>query len=232
MSLPPPRELTELVADLTRDTDVTPDVEEIPGFERRWQLTLRNDRVLMTMVVKSAGRGRYAWVRSALTVDGQPRPVAESYSHFVRIFNDPDETPPERAVPEPLPPCSPEGLPPMVASAYGQLAKSLGAEAVVLGHEHNHWALDIVSPNGQAFLRLSYRRPKRGKPVSDMRLTMIVEGRDRSREVRGDLDVALALLARQSTPNTGPATADSGQEATSGQGYGSVGVRRHSVIRN
>lgn len=232
MNLPPPRELVDLVARLTRDTGVAPEVEEIPGLERRWKLTLLNDRVQMTLIAKSANRGRYTWLKSTLVVDGQPRPIASGYRHFVRIFNDPDETPPERAIPDPLPPCRPEDVPQRVASAYQRLVESLGEERVALGGGHNAWAIDITSPNGQAFMRLGFRRAKRGKPVSDMRILMIVEGRDRSREVQGSLEAALALLARQGTPNTGPTATDSGQEATSGQGYGSVGVRRHSVIRN
>lgn len=232
MTGPIPAELAELVADLERDTSRTPTVEEVPGTGRRWLLTHRNDRVTMTLLCRPAKRGRYTWLNSTLTVDGEPRQVADSYEDFVRIFNDPDETPPERPIPEPLPACDPDNLPPMVASTYRRLAESLAGDRITVGHDRNTWVIDLADPSGNAFLRLEFRRYHRGKPVGDMRILLIVEGRDRSREVHGNLAAAVALMARQATPNTGPAPGNSGQEATAGQGFGSVGVRRHSVIRN
>lgn len=233
MSIPPPAEFAELIADLERDTGVAPAVEEIRGAERRWRLTMRNERVCMTIVAKAAKRGRYIQVKSTLEVDGQPRPVAESYRHFVRIFNDPDETPPEAELPPAPDPCGPDGpLPPIVAGYYRQLTGRIPAENLTLGRDGYNFVIDLRSENGNALLRIGFLRPKPHKPPDEMDLLLIIEGRDRSREVKGDLEAALALLGRQATPNTGPGEAPAGQEATTGQGYGSVGVRRHSVIRN
>lgn len=232
MTSPTPRELAEEAADLERDTGVTPTIEEIPGLPTRWVLTHANERVRMTLTVQAAKHGRYTWLDSTLEVDGKPRPVADTYSHYVRIFNDPDERPPEREIPDPLPSAAGEVMPPLVSQHYHGLVRSLSPDRVTVGHHGNEWAIDLRSEDGSSFLRLSFRKAKRGKPTADMRITLIVEGRDRSREVAGNLEAAMALLARQATPNTGPAGQGDGQESTSGQGYGSVGVRRHSVIRN
>lgn len=233
MSIPPPAELAELIADLERDTGVAPMVEEIRGAERRWLITMRNERVRMTITAKAAKRGRYTQVHSTLEIDGQPRPVADDYRHFVRIFNDPDETPPKGEIPPPPEPCDPDRpLPPTVAVYYRSLTERIPPERITLGRDRDDYVIDLRSENGSSFLRIAFLRPKRNKPPDEMGLMLIIEGRDRSREVKGDLEAALALLGKQATPNTGPGEPTAGQESTAGQGFGSVGVRRHSVIRN
>lgn len=230
-----PRELGKMLATLRAVIDTEPEV--IATATQEWRVTVRNDRVVMTLDYLNAGRGAMRWKRSTLTVDGEPRPLAANLDDFARIFRNPDGVPggswPAVQPDEPLPPCDPNELPVVAKATYDGLAEALAgtplaAAAITVGFRHRLWVIDLDTP--RVHLRFQWRPARRGRGVEQGPMRLHVDGRDASAEVGKDLAKAMQVVA----------AATAGQSATpatigapaKGEGFGSVGVRRASVIRN
>ena len=127
-----------------------------------------------------------------------------------------------------MPPAvDPTTVPPVVRQTYVRLAKSLGAENVHVGHEGKLWVIGIDGERGG--LRLRFATIKRRTYPLKRYIQIVVDGRDHSADVKNDLDQAMALLT---APAAGPDAPSSEGATAEGTGFGSVGVRRHSVMRN
>jgi len=223
----PPDELVDLIDWLRTATGVEPELTELATH--RWRMGVRNERVYMELDVRRAKRNRYVWLRSALFIDGERRPNARDPEHFVRIFHDPDDAlPPQGAVLDPMPPLvDPVTVPPAVRHVYVRLAHQLGAENVRVGHESSLWVVELSGERGGLHLR--FTTIKRRTYPAKRYIQVVADGRDYSADVNNDLEQAMALL---SAPATGPAVPGTEGATADGAGFGSVGVRRHSVIRN
>jgi hypothetical protein len=221
-----PHELADTIDFLRTATGVEPEVTELATH--RWRVSVRNDRVYMELDARRAKRERFVWLRSALIVDGERRPLARDPKHFVRIFHDPDnELPPEGVLDHMLPAVDPVTAPPAVRQIYVNLVRRLGDSNVQIGHEGRRWLIGVDGPKGGIRFRF-VTVGRRTSPVKRW-IQVIKDGRDYSADVNNDLEQALALL---SAPATGPAVAGTEGTTSDGSGFGSVGVRRHSVMRN
>lgn len=223
--LPPglPRELLHQVRNLVR-AGITPHVDEIGP--RRWRLWARNDRVYADADYRAASRGRIVHLRGALLVDGQRRPLTHTAEELTRLMREPGERPAPPVELEPLlPDADVAAAPGHVQHMHARLARALGGDAVRLGNRGPQWIVAVSTPRAE--LRMSFLRGK-GRHL-DMYLRVIIDGEDVSQQVNGDLTRALAMMT---VSPTGPAVEAAEGSPAAGTGFGSVGVRRHSVMRN
>ncbi len=225
--IPLPDELVREIAHLRQCVGVEPELIELAP--RRWRITMRNERVYMDVDYRSASRGRISWLRSALIVDGKRRPRARDCEHFARIFHDPDnELPPAgSALEPPPPPVDPDTAPVIVQMPYRKLAQAIGADNVQIGRAGRRWVVSVSRPN--ADFRMNFVQQGRKTYPAKRLIQIVIDGRDYSRQVHNQLDEAVALLA---APTQGPDTPTTAGSTEQGAGFGSVGVRRHSVMRN
>lgn len=222
----PPEDLIRTINWLQVNTGVEPEVVELATH--RWRIIVQNERVYMEMDIRRAKRERYVWLRSALIVDGVRRQNARDSKHFVRIFHDPDNAlPPEGELDALLPAVDPTTAPPIVRGPYMTLARRLGAENVHIGNDGRRWVIGIDGPKGG--LRLRFVKAGRRTYPTKRWVQVVKDGRDYSDDVNNDLEQAMALL---SAPATGPVAPGTEGATADGSGFGSVGVRRHSVMRN
>jgi hypothetical protein len=222
-----PKELIWEIDLIRRITGVEPELTELAP--RRWRIAVRNERVYMDIDYRSASRGRIVWLRSGLFVDGKRRPRAKDPEHFGRIFHDPDsELPPEGAAIEPPPPSvAPETAPIVVQVPYRKLAAVAGAENVQIGRKGRRWVISISRP-GRDF-RMNFVQQGRKTYPAQRLIQLVVDGRDYSKQIRNQLEDAMALLV---APTVGPDAPGTTGSTEQGAGFGSVDVRRHSVMRN
>jgi hypothetical protein len=224
----PPAELMEQVRELREGCGV--DVEVTRLDTNRWRLSIRNLRVYMETDFRTAKRGRTVWLRSALYVDGERRPLARGPEHFMRIFNDPDTEAGPAAEPDPiLPQVPPDTAPAIVRHFYARLARALGAENVGVGTAGRNWQISITGKRGGLRFRFVNFGRRRVGPAGGRWIQVVIDGVDRSDEAQNDLENALAMFA---APTIGPAQPGTEGAPATGAGYDSVGVRRHSVMRN
>lgn len=223
-------------ADMLRvSCDVEPVITRIAVD--RWRITITNTRVTMTLDLRQTRPGRCVWVTSTLTVDGVRRELTHGPEHFARVFKDPDNEldrriniPPASTVLETQPVAD---APKTVRSAYQMAVDQLGdgLDIQVGTSGPGYWAVTV---NGTAgILRMNYYITESGRCVSpeDHPFDLIVNGEDRTAEMGGRMDRAMALLAgtpreNSSTPSS-PVAAGAGAARTN-----SVEVRRAAVIRN
>lgn len=88
-----PREVRRQAGELAEATGHDPHIEQLN--DTRWRLTMRNERVFMTMDFRRVGPGRYRWAGSTLEVDGQPRPLAAGLREFTKLWRAPGGVPAE-----------------------------------------------------------------------------------------------------------------------------------------
>jgi hypothetical protein len=225
-----PERVQRFADNVVETVGIEPAIEFVAGY---WLITLTAPRVVATARFKhSRGRGgRWSWHDGTLTVDGEPRPVTNSMEELARLVADPDG---RAAAPAPLPASEPPGkAPAAVQRDFWAIARKLGTDAVTVGCDGKRWvvALEMTKPSGAtASLRINYaNHAHRWIPDPYRPFTLILDGRDRTSEIN-NLAEAMALMAGQSEPGEpGTGGVAGAAEAT---GFGSVDVRRHSVIRN
>jgi hypothetical protein len=209
---------------------LAPTVELVAGY---WLIMLTTPRVVATARFKrSSGRGgRWFWHDGTLLVDGEPRPTTRSMEELASLIADPDG---RAAAPAPLPASEPPGsAPAAVQRDFWAIARKLGTDAVTVGRDGKRWvvALELTKPNGAtASLRINYaNHAHRWHPDPRHPFTLILDGRDHTSQIN-NLAEAMALMAGQSEPGEPDTGGVAGTAAATG--FGSVDVRRHSVIRN
>lgn len=99
---------------------------------------------------------------------------------------------------------------------------------VLIGYAHGRWVIGIGADTSRTTLRISTRKHA-GEWMMDMNrdIQLIVNGRDRSREVRGSITKALAAFAAESAPGGEPAVPSPAQ----GKRSNATEVRKGTVIR-
>lgn len=221
-----PRIVAGMAAKLHRDTGHKPEVVMLPG--KLWRLTLENDQVRLTINYRSRKPGGSTrWAGSTLTVDGESRPLAENYDHFVEIFRNPGM----KGELAPIPPGGDITEAPAVVRAFYERNQRAGIYELRAGCDGDRWVIGLDHPRGG--FRFTFRRGLDGKwrvdPAAPMQV--IVDGADRTAETAGDLEKAFALLGghlgEDGAPAGGPVAA-----AQASSRANSVEVRRATVIRN
>lgn len=190
-----PHAVASFAAQATEATGVEPTVTRQP--RRRWLVELRSDRVYATHWFRDdwlTGKTVYT-TEAVLEVDGQRRDTVclEALAELLRY---PDGKPGK------LPPLTevvdPERAPRRVRQTYETLRDQLAEHPqirVSVGVNPAQGfdiALDLSEDCG---LRISFRKTDRGWTLCDQELVVVVEGIDRSREVRaGGLAAAMKAL--------------------------------------
>lgn len=206
-------------ADAVRAVGLEPAVEQVT--DRLWRVSVVTDRVLATADYKRSSKRRWYWSGGGLWVDGVPRALVEDMAQLARLVADPDGT---RVEVSPVPaPRKPGEAPAVVQQAYWLLVRKFGS-SVSLGCDGAQWVTGLDLPRGS--FRIRYRRAQRGW---DFALELVIDGVDRSDEVRSSISAAMALLL---APGEGPETPSVMGEPSGGARSNSVEERRHSVIRN
>jgi hypothetical protein len=203
---------------------------------RRWRVTVSNDRVSMWVEYEALSRGRLQWAGSQLFIDGNQVPKADSYGHFLQIFADPDADMPAR-VPV-FVDVDPGAAPPAVRSTYQKLVAAAGKQPgelrVAVRRAGRQWLVCVE--NERMSLRCRFETPLMNplRPLASPQtrrarrpLELVVDGQDRTEEINGRIDKALAMMLDHPAPPARPAI---GHRAPAAVNTG-VAVRRQSVIR-
>jgi hypothetical protein len=241
-----PPQIQREVALLEKHTGHRPDVER---FDNVWRITMRNDRVLMTMDWRR-GRSRN-WPKqrthSTLVIDGVPCTLARDIHHFAVLWKDPGlagQDPDEIA---PIPGKKPRAdlvmpqigevpkgtdVPFLIEALYRAHTCALPAGSVTLGYLDETWRLLIVATTGSGkHAELLFECP----PGPDRKhrsvlLLAAIDGKDYTSEIDGDFETALQRLLDAGGPELErPRTVGHSRQAAV-QATG-VQVRKTTVIR-
>ena len=221
-----PRIVADMARKLHRDTGREPDVVMLPG--RLWRLTLENERVHLTVDYRSRRPGGSTrWAGSTLTVDGESRPLAQNYEHFVEIFRNPGM----KGELAPIPPGGDITEAPAVVRGFYEKNQRAGIYDLRAGFDGDRWVIGLDHPRGG--LRFTFRCGLNGKWGADPAAPMqvVIDGIDRTAETAGDLENALALLGGHPSEDSAPAGGLVASAQASSRAN-SVEVRRATVIRN
>lgn len=217
-----PRLVTEWRDRLVKDLGGTADIEQTA--DRTWVLSVATDRVRVTFdfVLENRKARRRG---STLAVDGVPRTLARDYDHLKLIFADPDNE--GRGTAEPLP-YLPDRPVEEACSAIQVTYKNLTTSGldVHVGEKDGHWLLGFDTPDRSLRMGFEKRRNRWGVAF----IQVIIEGVDRSREVRGGLEEAITLMFGINPTPAEPLPPGVGAPAKSGRSN-SVETRRATVIR-
>lgn len=196
---------------------------------RTWRLVTETDHVRLTVDYAIAGNGKVRWKGSTLAVDGEFRPLAKNFADLVRIFKEAEATsasadeekPP---VVFPMPPARPiDDAPAMVQAAYQALTRGGKFCAEVGEDDKGGWMLGVETETCALRLEYSQQRGKWG-----VRFQVVVDGVDRSKDAKGDLNKAIKLLQGPGAP---PEATKKIGNPTAGARNTGVESRRITVIR-
>lgn len=202
----------------------------------RWRIEMRNPRVFAYADFKISPGGRCVQAGTALHIDGERVENANGYAHFARIFtaDDPWSEVQEKVI-EPIPigdpiePINVEDAPPAVRAGYTDLVRGLPAGTEVTVGMGNGYYWSVTAQVGVATIRLNFYNGKPVKLSSRTPIQIMVAGVDRTSEIQGRLDRALAMMTGQpgeqisATPTIGASPAARSN---------AVETRRATVIRN
>jgi hypothetical protein len=203
-----PSVVTEFVEELREATGHQPRVTRLDA--RCWRLTLTSEAVMLTLDYRLLRPRRLYWVDSSLVVNGKRRELAKDFDHLLAVFTDPDcgqrqQERSARTEPEPMPPrCPVQAVPRDLRQIYAQVCgqvDNLGGQLieVQVGHVGQHWTIgvDIARFSMRMNFKMVRTRSSRPGKITPDRLWPIevfVDGVNRSDEVGGSLDKALALF--------------------------------------
>lgn len=224
-----PGVVRDLAAELHSDTGVEPEIDQMkPGA---WRITMRNDRVLMTVDYKRKSSRSVKWAASKLWVDGQPRHLCRDPQEFIRLFNDPDSGGRKSWTPDPTPPERPvDEAPPAVQEMHAKLARGGHENAKVAYDDEGTWVVSLIS--GRLDLRVFYVDTAAGwrMPLNRPPVILKVEGEDRTGLLVHGIEDALRIIADESLAENAVA-APAIPRAQGAARSSSVEVRRATVIR-
>ncbi len=223
-----PTIVSEVVAELHQKLGIRPDVEQLSGG--RWRVMVANSRVCATAVFRRSSGGRTHRTAATLTVDSCSRELAADDDHLVEIFNYPDGK--KAAGIEPMPPaCSLDAAPVLVKHQYHIIHSRVGDKwDVRLGRSGNQYTVGMESDKG--VLRLHFRRSRGKHWAFDPKrpIQVIIDGEDRSKEIKGSVGRAVALFIETSAGESSPAKPSINTPAAPARSN-SVATRRATVIR-
>jgi imidazolonepropionase-like amidohydrolase len=107
--------------------------------------------------------------------------------------------------------------------------KMAGVMDVRLAPVEDRWV--VAAGNGDASLEMSFERARKSWALDRDSLRVLVEGEDRSEEVKGDVMLAMAMILGAGE-KTGDAPATIGETAGPASRPTSLQVRNTHVIRN
>lgn len=235
--LPTPKAIQVFTDRMLDELKVTATAEIGHVRGHRWRVTITSARVRMWVEWEVHSRGRLQWGQSTLFIDNAEAPRAHSYADLLDVFNDPDNTNPgEAAVHEPVA-VGPADAPAAVVSAYNLATKRAAGDAkVAITKAGKLWT---VTMSGARF-RLGFRflaapmdptRPLAPAEVNadkSMPISLVVDGVDRSAEVQGRIDKALAMVVSHTAATPAPPIAAPSDVQTTAT---SVVTRQQRVIR-
>jgi hypothetical protein len=231
-SPPVPRVVAAYVDKVEESTGVRPTATRV-GFSR-WQVELRTDRVYATgWWREDRRRGRTAPVGGGvLEVDGKSRKVAK-LRELADIIRYPDGKP---VTLEPMTKeFDPAKLPTLIRGLYETVQDELESRpgiAVRVGSGRIRHEIDLaIDVDEVTGIRLAFRKTGGRWDLCDKHVLVVVDGVDRSQEVRGQgADAAVGLLMTATSRPAVPTTV--GSPATAKTVPTSVQVRNTAVIRN
>jgi hypothetical protein len=236
-TVPVPAAITAFAGHLREDTGVEPTIEHLDN--RRWKVTVQNDRVRMWVAYDVLSRGRLKWQGSQLFIDGEQVATANGYGHFLDTFRDPDERKPAPA-PE-TEEVDPATAPPAVLGMYRKIHNALAKKGVdglklTVRHGGYLWLLVIERPGCVIRMRFvkTYFDPKHPqrpcevvKSNSRRSLEVEIGGVDLTDQVNGRIDKAMAMMTAHEGAATPPPVSGPAPAAVNT----SVNVRKQSVMR-
>ena len=241
MPIPVPSSITKLAdgfrADMPGTTVTTENLSAT-----RWRVTVTSDRVRMYLDAETKSRGRLLNKGSRLYIDGQQAPTADYYAQLIRLFADPDNgrpVPENATEPEPFVDVPLDTGPAPVRAAAAKLAGHTSKGfALVLRRSGRWWHLCLE--NDRAQLRMVFARqlmdlshPLRERKVmlanDKWALRLVIDGVDRSDQVNGQVQKALAMMTAHAGAPARPPVAGSAPVAGTAT---SVQVRNTVVMRN
>lgn len=235
--LPPyvPGKIRTLVDWLEEATGTLPTVERLD--DSRWQLTIANERVRSTVDFKKTPGGKVKWDSSRLWVDGEERPIVNAQDDFPELFLYPDgpEPVPEGQA-EPMPPeAAPADAPAKVREDYNRIRKGLSGKVeahIRLGRKGPRWVIGVT--NERFDFRFRYVLRNNSEWVADPRMPVqaVIEGVDRTDEIKGDITKAFRMMQGVPTNNAPPPSGIAGGPKGAAGRANSVQVRNTTVIRN
>lgn len=205
----------------------------------RWRFTVDTGRVVMVVEYKLLPRDRFQQRSSRLVVDGERQPLAESYEQLRRLLLNPDgpipdQVPGDGDLVEVTGDQVPKDVRGLARVAVLKLPKALSVR--VLQGPDRWWV--VQAANARVDLRLNLRstlmdpkRPTWDRRVAEHRdqpVSVWVDGVDRTAEVSGMIDSAMAMVANVlAAPAPPPVSATSGVQVTAT----GVTVRQQKVLR-
>jgi hypothetical protein len=237
---PWPKAVRQLVDHLHEMGWGTVEVSGSPGG--KWEVAVEGEHVRATAGFEFR-LGKTRQVAGTMRIDGEPAPLAEDYQDLRRIWDEHEGT----AAPEP-------GAAPAVLMEIHDPGRApvprvveFAAEKMTAGDpdlqfevrtgltEGGHWAVGVDLPDG-AGLRLVFTRYARNIWELDRTspIQIVVGGVDRSSEVDGDIEKAMAVLLRRDPrppADSVPGSSAVGRRET-GRPTTGVATRKMVVIRN
>lgn len=188
-----------VVDSLNGDTTIT--IGHAGG--RRWRVTASNTRALMWVEYHVLSRNRLQWAQSELHIDGQQVDRAAGYPQFLNVFtgHDPDH----RQVPDvAVDPVDRAAAPPKVRKTYDMILRKAPDADVAILRSGLRWAVVVNRPDKNMEIRFNFltdlmdpehpTRPVDTRPETGCRIGLVVDGVDRTAELNGQAERALAML--------------------------------------
>ena len=218
-----PLKFRSQVDDLRDATGIEPEVTDLG--HHKWRICVSNERVHMYVDFKILSNEKLKWLGSELLVDGSSRPLAKDEYDLADIMRNPDRTASVSDMPGEA---SVSQAPGIVKHYYSLLASKL-EDAVMLGVDRRMWVIGIgEGPHG---IRISFVPSRQMRRNYNIGIQIVLEGVDRSAEVRNDLSAALALLLGASAGEPGSSPGSSSTPVKDGKRFDSVQQRKSSVFR-
>lgn len=235
MSMPTPAAIAALLKNLGDDlAGATTTAEHLTG--RRWLVSAANERVEVRSEYQVVDTRRLQLKASELLIDGRQVPRMQTYTDLVRLFANPDGGGEPAGDDPELVEVPVEDTPEGVRPTYQMLAKRRPSGLQLLVRRAGRrWYVCLENDRVQLrfvfvdFL-MDHRRPTRDTGVGPPRhrpIVLVVDGEDRTDEVDGRLERALAMAGSHQAAQS-PAGIAGEHAAAVNTG---VDVRRQTVIR-
>lgn len=221
----PPEAVRNYGRRLRRATGIEPVMTR--ETSRRWRVSVANDRVESVAVFRRSPAGKWNQQKGETNnyIDSHPIGTVPNSKALRKLFGDPDNT--GIAQPTPMPAdADPDHAPAEVRAGYRMFADKFG-DNVRLGRRGNVWVIgvDLHSDEHSMSMRANL------SPSGDIKVEVILDGKDRTEEVDNDMSKAMALMTGNGPGNsTGPPVPNKGGPSGPARSN-AVETRRHSVMR-
>lgn len=215
-----PRILARQMAFIARETGVIPEVSQ-PERES-WLVTMEGDRIRLEAWYRGPGAepaGATIWV------DGREIPFTRDQNHFIDVWRHPDIA---LGAPHPVPKYDGRRVPAVVQHAVAVFTSKTHLP-VEYGFDGCKWVIGLTISDDTAMRLFLTPMGKSWGVDRDHPFQLVIDGQDATEQYDGQIDRALAALARAG--ESGPA-GESHVTSSAAKASNAVTARRHSVIRN